>query len=90
MCLSSLSTILRFFLDETGSDKRNAHRCYAYSWRGKPARAHKLLVRGQRMNAIAFMSVDGLLDCHIEEENVDGDVSFFSNSEGTCPSYHAI
>ena len=64
------------FLDETGSDKRNAHRRYAYSWRGKPARTHKLLVRGQRMNAIAFMSVDGLLDCHIEEGNVDGDVFF--------------
>ena len=64
------------FLDETGSDKRNAHRRYAYSWRGKPARIHKLLVRGQHMNAIAFMSVDGLLDCHIEEGSVDGDVFF--------------
>ena len=62
------------FLDETGSDKRDAHRRYAYSWRGKPARIHKLLVRGQHMNAIAFMSVDGLLDCHIEEGSVDGDV----------------
>ena len=28
------------------------------------------------MNAIAFMSVDGLLDCHIEEGSVDGDVFF--------------
>ena len=64
------------FLDETGSDRRNVHRRYAYSWRGKPARSHKLLVRGQHMSAIAFMSVDGILDCHIEEGSVNGDVFF--------------
>ena len=50
------------FLDETGCDRRNAMRRYAYSWRGQPARTHKLLVRGQHLNSIAFMSVEGILD----------------------------
>ena len=41
------------------------------------------------MNAIAFMNVDGLLDCNIEEGSVDGD-AFFYNSEAICPTHHAI
>ena len=64
------------FLDETGCDRRNAMRRYAYSIHGKPAKSHKLLVRGKRLNAIAFMSVCGILDCHIESEAVDGDVLY--------------
>ena len=42
------------FLDETGCDRRNAMRRYAYSWRGQPSRSHKLLVRGQHLNSIAL------------------------------------
>ena len=51
------------FLDETGHNRRNTLRQYAYSWRGKPA---KLLVRGTHLNAIGFMSAQdhtGLQDC---------------------------
>ena len=65
------------FLDETGCDRRNALRRYAYSWRGKPARVHKLLVRGTHLNVIAFMSAQGLLDCKIVCGTVDG-VTFSS------------
>ena len=61
------------FLDETGIDKWNVLRRYAYSFRGKPARSHKLLVQGKHLNAIAFMSVFGIIDCHIENGSVDGD-----------------
>ena len=61
------------FLDKTGFDKRNVLRRYAYSFRGKPARSHKLLVRGEHLNAIAFMSIFGIIDCHIECGSVDGD-----------------
>ena len=57
------------FLDETGFDKRNVLRRYAYSFRDKPA---KLLVRGKHLNAIAFMSIFGIIDCHIEYGSVDG------------------
>ena len=54
------------FLDETGFDNQNMLRRYAYSFRGKPARSHKLLVQGKNLNAIAFMSIFGIIDCHIE------------------------
>ena len=73
------------FLDETGCDRRNAMRRYAYSIRGKPAKSHKLLVRGKRLNAIAFMSVCGILDCHIESEAVDGDVLYMCMQKYLLP-----
>ena len=41
------------FLDETGADRRNTLRKYGYSMRGKPAQKHTLLVRGERVSAIA-------------------------------------
>ena len=51
-------------------------RRYAYSWRGQPARTHKLLVRGQHLNSIAFMSAEGILDCKIVKGTVDGDLFY--------------
>ena len=63
------------FLDETGTDRlRDAIRKYGYGWRGKPIVAHKLLVRGQHLSTIAFMSTAGLLDCVTVSGGVNGDV----------------
>ena len=64
------------FLDETGTDRRDALRRYAYSWRGLPALAHKLLVRGQYLSSIAIMSSSGVLDCQVAQGTVDGDVFY--------------
>ena len=64
------------FVDETGTDRRDMLRRYSYSWRGKPAVAHKLLVRGQRLSSIAMMSTMGVLDCKITVETVDGDIFY--------------
>ncbi len=66
------------FLDETGSDRRTCIRRYGYSLRGKPLVTHKLLVRGERISAIAFMSVNGmlLLDCKTVKQTVNGDVFY--------------
>ena len=50
------------FMDETGSDRRNCIRQYGYSLRGKLLVSRKLLVRGERISAIAMMSVNGILD----------------------------
>ena len=61
------------FLDETGCDRRDVLRRRAYSFRGKPAVSQKLLVRGKHLNAIAFISCSGIIDCHIEDGSVDGD-----------------
>ena len=64
------------FLDETGADRRNTVQKYSYSLRGKPAKSHKLLIWRKRVSAIAVMSIQGLLDCKIVHELVDGDVFY--------------
>ena len=64
------------FLDETGSDRRDAIRKYGYSVRGKPIVSHKNLSRGKRINAIAIMSMEGMLDCVTTTDSVDSDVFY--------------
>ena len=59
------------FLDETGSDKRNALRKFGYGLRGQTPRNVQMLVRGQRVNAIAFMNFEGLLDVHVTERSTN-------------------
>ena len=59
------------FVDETGADRRNCLRRYGYSLRGQPAISKKLLVRGQRVSAIAAMSTEGILDCYTVAGSVD-------------------
>ena len=54
--LSIYNADMFIFLDETGTDRRDAMRRYAYSFRGRPAVAQKLLVRGHHLSAIAIMS----------------------------------
>ena len=73
---SIYSADMFIFLDETGTDQRNALRRYAYSWRGMPAVAHRLLVRGQRLSSIEIMNTAGVLDCHVVEGTVDGDIFY--------------
>ena len=51
------------FIDETGTDRRDMLRRKGYSLRGQPIVAHKLLVRGEHVSVIAFMSTMGVLDC---------------------------
>ena len=60
------------FVDETGADRRNCLRRFEYSLRGKPAVSKKLLVRGQRVLAIAAMSTEGILDCYTVTGSVNG------------------
>ena len=59
------------FLDETGSDRRASIRWYGYSLRGQPLVSKKLLVRGKRISAMAFMSINGMLDCQTVTGTVD-------------------
>ena len=61
------------FIDETGTDKRDMMRKYAYSLQGKPAAASKIMVRGQRVSAIVGMSCNGILDFHTNTGTTSGD-----------------
>ena len=64
------------FLDESGADRRNLLRKHGYSLRGIPGRHDTLLVRGERVSALAFMSVNGLLDIDVATGISDRD-SFY-------------
>jgi transposase len=61
------------FVDETGADQRNILRKSGYSIRGKPLQKKTLLVRGERVSAVAIISVNGLLDVFVTKGTVDGD-----------------
>ena len=65
------------FVDETGSDRRDAMRKFGYSLRGQRCIAKKLLARGQRVSAIAAMSNERVLDVKFVHGSVSGEV--FSN-----------
>ena len=54
----------------------NSIRKYGYSIRGKPLVSEKLLVRGKRISAIAFISVNRMLDVKIVTGSVDGAVFY--------------
>ena len=60
------------FLDETGVNRRNTIRC-GYSMQGKPLVSHQLLFRGDRLSALAFMSINGLLDVRLVRGTTNGD-----------------
>ena len=49
------------FLDETGADHRNTIRRCSYSMQGKLLVCHQLLFQGNRLSALAFMSINGYL-----------------------------
>ena len=74
--VSVYSPDMLIFIDETGADRRNMIRKYGYSLRGKPLRNHTMLVRGERVSAIACMSVAGLLDVMAVTGTTDGEAFY--------------
>ena len=64
------------FIDETGSDRRDTNRKYGYSLRGKPLKRFVPLIRGERVSAIAGISMAGLLDVQVSVGATDGDAFY--------------
>jgi transposase len=62
------------FLDETGADQRNAVRRFGYSLRGMPIQKESLFVRGERVSAIAFISISGVLDLLVRAGTTNGEI----------------
>ena len=58
------------FIDESGSDRRDCLRKYAYSLRGQPAKALTLYNRGRHVSSIAAMSMQGVLEMSFIEGGV--------------------
>ena len=74
--ISVYSTDIFIFVDETGADRRNMLRKYGYSFCGKTPVNHTLLVLGERVSAIACMSVTGLLNVKTVKGTSDGDTFY--------------
>jgi len=62
------------FIDETGSSRRDAMRKFGYSLRGQRCVKKRLLVRGERVSAIAALSSSGILDVKFVFGSVDGEM----------------
>ena len=69
------------WLDETGSDRRNFLRKYGYSIRGDRAVETCFVSRGERINAIAAISCDGVVAYQLLKETVNTD-NFFDFIRG--------
>ena len=74
--MSVYSPDMLVFIDETGADLRNAIRKYGYSRCGRPLKNHTMLVRGERVSAVACMSVAGLLDVMTVTGTTDADTFY--------------
>ena len=61
------------WLDETGSDKRNARRRYGCYLRGMIPVDFRLTVHGKRLSSVGIMSVRGIEDVDTYEGNINGD-----------------
>ena len=78
----TLSRVLSFpreqlvFVDETGSDARNFARIFSYPLRGMRAEVPSLLVRGQRISAMAVIDHNGLVDVKLTTAAVNADTFY--------------
>lgn len=67
---------MMIFLDETGTDKRDAIRHHGYGLRGARLQKQTMLVRGERVSAIAIMSTSGLLDVCTRTGTTNGEAFY--------------
>ena len=70
------------WVDETGSNARDHARKFGYAIRGCTSITHCLLMRGERVNAIAAIASSGLVAFHTVTESVTGH-TFFDFLRGT-------
>lgn len=61
------------WMDETGCDRRHCMRKFGYAIRGDTPTYHRILVRGQRISAVAAISADGLVAVDLESGSVDSE-----------------
>ena len=62
------------FIDETGSNRKDAMRKFGYSLIGQRCEAKRLLARGQRVSSIAALSSEGILDVKFVHGNVNSEI----------------
>lgn len=75
--MSIFNTSMLIWIDEMGSDRRNALRKYGYGIRGQPPQEYSLKFRGKRYSAIGIMSSEGVEDVFITDESVNGETFLY-------------
>ena len=76
------------FVDKTGSDARNFARKFGYSLRGIRAEVPSLLVRGQRISAMAAIDHSGLIEVKLTTETVNSETFYDFVSPFALKSAH--
>ncbi len=69
------------WLDESGADRRDSLRKFGYTLRGTTPVSHRFLCRGQRVNAIAAITAEGVLATEITKDSVNGENSLNFSGE---------
>ena len=64
------------WLDETGCDNRSYMRKYGYAIRGDVPVCRRLLVRGQRISAIAAIATDGIVSLELYAGTTNSDIFY--------------
>ena len=76
------------WVDEMGSNRRDAFRKNGYAIRGETPFFQRLLERGQRITAIAAMTVDGIIALQCTKNSVDADVFYDFVRSHLIPNMH--
>ena len=76
------------WVDEMGSNRRDAIRKYGYAIKGETPAFHRLLERGQRITAIAALTVDGIISVQYTKNNVDANVFYDFVTCHLIPNMH--
>ena len=64
------------WVDETGCNNKDHIRKFGYAMKGDYPVCHRIFHRGQRISAIAAMTLNGILAVDLKKGSVGGDVFF--------------
>ena len=70
--MSAFDPDMLVFIDETGSERRNSIRQYAYALRGITPVQYQLFVYGKRISGIGILTSQGMEDVYIVVDSVNG------------------
>lgn len=71
--MSAFEPEMIVWIDESGCDRRNSTRKFAYTIKGMAPVDHRVLARGKRYSAITAVTVRGIQDVLLAEGSVNGD-----------------
>ena len=71
--VSAFEPEMFIWIDDTGTDRRNAIRTYGYSFRGLTPKMHCLKIGRNRISAIAMMTMHEVEDVYLTNDSINGE-----------------